>query len=527
MRIKFITTKISKQELTTMNPIYFWLKSFYMKSGVHFDKYTWLDTEYYYTDDLVDRVCSSTDVLCVSSYIWNRELHDKIIREVRSKKPNIIIITGGPDGKFHLEYSDYVVYGDGELAFTRLLDSFYDNTIDVKSIPNILTKEYKTRHEIFKFSQWDPYSPFIDLKDEFLSDYNKFCDYMGDIGFQNRDLSGRKYKVATSYERARGCPYKCAFCNWQQGLHYKVNRRINDWKEEIDFFFDNDIYIRTTDANTGMYKEDIDMYEYVAEVGKSTGKPNLIQPRNYAKNNKDRVFRLYEIMAQLDPNFAMAVSIQTTHADVLANLQRPEIPWPEHKKMLLDLKAKHPEASFTVELIMGLPGLSKEKVLDTFLEMADIPMVTTGFFEWMLLDDSPAKSPEYRKKYELNTTRTLFPNAYIPKTRKDLQTAAETGLGYFIDMVYNDLETVVYNVALGVLYNDLAKIYRNALTRQVYLDHLNKCDGLDDLVKKTVNRLNKDYEMFGYYVWANVESIGVVSHFYNIFTNFYKEKKVY
>lgn len=512
--------------MTTMNPIYFWLKSFYMKNGKHFDKYEWLDTEYYHTNDLVDRVCESTDILCVSSYIWNRELHDKIIRAVRKKNPNIIIITGGPDGKTHLDSADYVVYGDGELAFTRLLDSFYDDSIDVRSIPNILTKEYKNKHEIFKFTDWEPYSPFLDLKEEFLSDYNKFSNDIGELSSPHKDLGGRKYKVATSYERARGCPYKCSFCNWQQGLHYKVNRRINDWKAEIDFFFDNDIYIRTTDANTGLYKEDVTMYEYIAEVGKAKGKKNLIQPRNYAKNNKDRVFQLYELMANTDPHFALALSLQSIHSDVLDNIQRPDIPWKDHKKLVQDLRSRHPQASFSVELIKGLPGLTKEKVLETHLELADINVSSIGAYEWMLLDDSPAMDPEYRKKHNLKTTKTLFPNQPIPKTHRGIMTVVESGKGYFIDMVYNDLELVVYYTALTVLYNSLAIEYGGSLDRDLFLLHLKKYDKIDKIVSDVTARLEKDYEVYGFFVWGNTYSGNLITHFHNIFTDYYEGKRL-
>ena len=95
-----------------------------------------------------------------------------------------------------------------------LLDSFYEK-IDEKTIPNLLTKNFKNKYEQFKFKQYPPFNPILDLKEAFNEDY-KF--WMNNKANPNKN-------VVMFYNRVRGCPYKCSFCAWGGGLHNKVDVR--------------------------------------------------------------------------------------------------------------------------------------------------------------------------------------------------------------------------------------------------------------------------------------------------------------
>lgn len=49
MKIKFLA--FNNEDCGThyvINPVYFFLKSFYKKNGNHYEKYQWLNTEYIY-----------------------------------------------------------------------------------------------------------------------------------------------------------------------------------------------------------------------------------------------------------------------------------------------------------------------------------------------------------------------------------------------------------------------------------------------------------------------------------------------
>ena len=234
IKVKFLAFSYTKPY--SFNPVAFWLRSFYKKNGKHYDKFEWLPTEYFYDESVVDKIIDEeTNILCLSVYIWNFESMMKVAEEAKARNPGLIIYVGGPECHAHTEddwfekypFVDFAIYGDGEKAFADLLDWEIESPTFLSDIPNIVYRDHKSKHQIFRFREYEEYSPYLDLKEDFLSDYKSFKSKVDDAF------------VYLPYERTRGCMYSCAFCDWQGGLHYKVNRRINDYKPEIDFFVDN------------------------------------------------------------------------------------------------------------------------------------------------------------------------------------------------------------------------------------------------------------------------------------------------
>ena len=460
MKIKFLAFSYTKPY--SFNPIYYWLKSFYKKNGKHFDEYEWLPTEYFYDKSVVDRIIDEdAEILCLSVYLWNFESLMKVAQKAKAKNPNLLILVGGPECHANTEqdwflrypFVDFAIYGDGEKAFKGLLDWFKDPSISVNDIPNIIHAGKKNRHEIFRFRDWPEYSPILDLSDEFLNDYNTFKSKVNGV-------------VYMPYERTRGCMYACAFCDWQAGLHYKVNTRINDYKKEIDFLAEHKMRTQQVDANVGMMKEDIPMYEYVSKKIKDHELIDLpVEPRNMAKLHKDKVAKIYDILCDASPKYNVKVSIQSIYEDVLENIDRPDVPWVEHKKIIQKLKAKHPHANIIAELIMGLPGLTFDRILETHLELATVPMAKLFSYEWILLKKSPAYSAKYREQHGLTTTKTFYPSTFgsggpsLIKTEdflKDPNIPVQKNQAYNIDMVYGedlDIQGVIYNKILTKAYN--------------------------------------------------------------------------
>ena len=117
------------------------------------------------------------DVIGISSYIWNAEMLPGLLKQLREALPEAIIVLGGPEASNNINYwldncADFVLPGEGEFVFPRLLDS-------IKS-----SQKYPLINEDLS-SPIDPYS----------SDYFDA-------------LNGRLAYIETS----RGCPFQCAFC---------------------------------------------------------------------------------------------------------------------------------------------------------------------------------------------------------------------------------------------------------------------------------------------------------------------------
>jgi radical SAM superfamily enzyme YgiQ (UPF0313 family) len=522
MRVKFLAFSYTKPY--SFNPIYYWLKSFYKKNGKHYEKYEWLPTEYFYDDNIVDRILlEDPDILCLSVYLWNFESLMKVAKEIHNKKPTIKIIVGGPECHANTEddwfdrypFIDFAVYGDGEKAFSDLLDWYITGEeTGYYIIPNIVSGKYKAGHEIFKFKNYPPYSPYLDLQEEFLEDY-----YL----FKNKVENAFVY---LPYERARGCMYSCAFCDWQNGLHYKVNSRINDYKEEIDFFSKNRIRTMHIDANVGMMKEDIPLYEYVYDKMQEYDLEFIpTEPRNMAKLHKDKVSQIYDILCKASPNYNLKVSLQTIYEDVLNNIDRPDIPWKDHKNIIKETKNKHPNVKVIPEIIMGLPGMTFDRILETHIEFIDVPMTHIFSYEWILLKKSPAYSNEYRDKHNLTVTKTFYPaiftgmNSSVIKLEeflKDPNIPIDKNQAYYIDMIYDSqlsIKGVIYNKIITRAYNLFSE--RNILYKLEKFYKTNN-ERFLDIAESESNRQNQFYNQYGFYVWGSIEGNHIHNYEFNL-----------
>jgi radical SAM superfamily enzyme YgiQ (UPF0313 family) len=514
MKIKFLAFSYTKP--FSFNPVAYWLRSFYKKNGKHYGSYTWLPTEYFYDEHIVNRiVAESPDILCLSVYLWNFESLMKVAREVSIKKPEINIVVGGPECHAHSEpdwfdrypFVDFAIYGDGENAFAKLLDWWADpQETPYSSIPNIVDEVNVSKHEIFKFKDWEPYSPYLDLSSEFLKEYNLF----------KNKVNGQF--VYLPYERARGCMYSCAFCDWQGGLHYKVNSRINDYKPEIDFFVKNKIRSMHIDANVGMLKEDIPLYEYVYEKMQENSLEFIpTEPRNMAKLNKEKVARIYDLLCRASPKYSVKVSLQSIYDDVLSYIDRPDVPWEKHKLIIKKTRNDHPGITVIPELIMGLPGMTFDRINETHLEFTDIPMSYIFSYEWILLKKAPAYSEAYRKRNGLITTKVFYPAIFTGENYdaiaysdfiKDPSIPINKSQAYYIDMVYDSamgIKGVIYHKMITRVYNRMAPdpvFSREWLAR--YLD--THSPFLIDAASKEAAIQEEFYALYGFYMWGKCDS---------------------
>lgn len=513
MKIKFLSFNYTSP--FSFNPIYYWLKSFYKKNGVHFDKYEWLPSEHVHKDSTLDDVINQgTDILCISVYLWNIKSSMKIAQQAKEINPNLIIICGGPECDAHSDpewfstypFVDYAVYGDGEQAFAGLLDYLYDKEIDFKAIPNVVNKDTKNNHVIMKFKNFPAYSPYLDLKEEFLEDY-----------FGLKESIGGK-AVYLPYEIVRGCMYKCSFCDWHGGIHHKVNKRINDYKEDVDFFAEYGIRAFQTDANVGIYEDDVEFYEYVAKKAKDLGPDRMItvEPRNMAKLHKSRVYRIWDILSSIDskPKFAIKSAVQSMYEDTLLKIDRPDVPWPDHKKMVRNICEKHPDKQLTMETIMGLPGMTYDRIHNTFLEFADIPVHQTYSYDWMLLKKAPAANPEYRKKHNLSCTKTFYPaliawldgasNIKLSDFEKSPEIPIEKNQAYYIDLIYDTdsgVKGVLYHKILNEVYNTLAR--REDFNKDFLESYLNKHnDYYLDIAESESQKQAEYLKQYGFFFWG-------------------------
>lgn len=134
--------------------------------------------------DMVESILQSQPrIVALSVYIWNAPVIAQICSLIRSIAPQVKIILGGPEVSHELETqpwtqeADYIVQGEGETAFYRLVD------LIMKGRPS-LTRVHQGGAP-----------PLAEL----CLPYSEYSD---------DDLAHRVVYV----EASRGCPFRCAFC---------------------------------------------------------------------------------------------------------------------------------------------------------------------------------------------------------------------------------------------------------------------------------------------------------------------------
>ena len=454
MKVKFILTG-SPADKIYISPAYLMLKAYYNLKGKNKDQVFWTDTIYdpnISVDEMFELIkTENIDILCLSMYIWNRAQLTHLSQLVKTHLPNVIIIAGGPDLDAHCNPTffannttiDYVVYGDGEQAFCQILDSIIENA-PLLDANNIVTPDKIWPHKIFQDKEFSELSPWLELRDELIATVNRYG----------------KNNTVIYWEMARGCPYSCSFCDWNNGLHNKVKRRRSNWKDEIDFFVEIGVEVRVIDANWGMYKEDVEIHKYAIQRLKFVA-------MNLPKLNKQVAYEIMALSYEHFPEGRYCVSLQDLNEDVLKNIDRPSPPWNEHKALLIDLQAKHPKLILKGELIIGLPGQTIDSWIDTLIELESAGIRVIEENIWMMLPGSPAYKPEYQKKFSIKYDELIFVNNQF-NSLHEINDAINVGLpGWYKTRIVTG--TMSANFADILTIYSLSELYNafNALFKKV------------------------------------------------------------
>jgi radical SAM superfamily enzyme YgiQ (UPF0313 family) len=128
-------------------------------------------------------------------YIWNIAFIKRLLPFIKSALPDANIILGGPEVSYNAgdilrdePLVDYILSGEGERPFARLLDALRAGA-DVSSIPGVCYRD--AEHIIVS----PPFCASEDPPNPYTEAYFK-------------TLNGRIAYLETS----RGCPFSCAFC---------------------------------------------------------------------------------------------------------------------------------------------------------------------------------------------------------------------------------------------------------------------------------------------------------------------------
>lgn len=352
----------------------------------------------------------SPDVVGFSNYCWNTEYNKLLSQEIKRRYPDCVIIFGGhnvPVNTSFLEkypYIDFLCFGEGELTFTKLLAGIASGCVE-----NVKGIAYRGRNGSAVMTA----SPDIPGELDFPSPYTG--GWFDEIVEKHPEIT-----FNAILETSRGCPNKCAYCDW--GLLRSRTRLIPMERVlgEIEWMSSHKIaFVWGADANFGMFERDLDIADALIKAKETTGFPERMR-MNYAKNNFERVFELIEKFKECEfDRIGATLSFQSLSPAVLEAIGRTNMSLGFFKELLTKYNKKGLKAYS--ELILGLPCETYESFIDGIGKLFEIGQhYVFEVYGCILLPNSHLGQPDIIKKYGIKTVRSEILRPHFDATAFDV-----------------------------------------------------------------------------------------------------------
>lgn len=428
---------------------------------------------------------ANPDVLAISCYIWNIALVRRLVRDLKMAKKELIIILGGPEVSYGLDQTeidtdliDYVVQGEGEAAFFRLLEALYRGE----------------RHEKCTCIKEEAVKDLTELPSPYTEEYLSSC--------KNRILY---------YEASRGCPYRCAYClsaRYGSVRYLSLDRVYKD----IDLFVKYNVrqvkfVDRTFNANIKRAK---DIIRYIIKSASHTR-------INFHFEAGGDLFddELLELLSNApDGLIQFEIGIQSTNPETLKASSR-DIPLEKSFKniqKLIDMK----NINIHLDLIAGLPYETLDLFKKSFNDLYKLRphQLQLGFLK--LLKGSPFEDDveKYGFQFSKHAPYEIISNKYISSDEiiylKQFEDCFNRyyNSGRFVESLeyLNSFYDTPYEMFEDITnyFEKSGLTYRSMSSRSLY-------DTMSDFVKEKAGKIDiiafKEKLLFDYYSTDKSETV--------------------
>ena len=347
------------------------------------------------------------DIVAFANYSWNFHLGYQYAKIIKKLYPEILVVFGGPNygledeevNEFWGTYDliDFYIVREGEEAFLQLLETlllynFSPRKIkeNRKKIPNChyaVDGQVIVGENLPRLTLEEIPSPYLmGLMDKFFDE-----------------------SLGPMIHTTRGCPFSCSFCTEGAPYYNIVEQRTETLKQELQYIASricgpSDLYI--SDANFGMFKQDIQKAELLVEIQKEYDYPQNVVVST-GKNQKDRVINIAKM---LDGALSMAASLQSTDPNVLANVSRSNISI--EKLSEAGKLANKVEAGTYSEIILGLPGDTFERHCKSLRDCVDANFDNIRMYQLIMLHQTELNTPASRRKYAIKSKHRIMPRSF-------------------------------------------------------------------------------------------------------------------
>jgi tRNA A37 methylthiotransferase MiaB len=284
-----------------------------------------------------------TPVAAFSIYTWNAADFLRAIAHIRATCPGILIVVGGPHVQraqdfLFVDGIDLVVLAEGEATFQELLDcESREQWHDIKNLAFVHGDKVIETAARTRVSDLDSLPTALDVIDLF-------------------DQDGKPLYPRVAYETSRGCPFKCAFCEWGTGaigtkMYQHSLERIRSDFERLIAGGVQDIWL--CDSNFGALPEDLDKAKMIVELRERTGRPSTFAT-SWSKTHNDRVQEIVLLLQRngLLQHYNLALQTLTPLALKLSNRKNMK----SNRYEPIAKAMAEQGVQIATELIWGLPG---------------------------------------------------------------------------------------------------------------------------------------------------------------------------
>jgi hypothetical protein len=290
-------------------------------------------------------------VVGLSCYTWNVAEFLVAARRVKADAPGTLVVAGGPhvqraEDFLTDEAIDVIALGEGEETLTELLDT-----------PGR--------------AWWAAVNGLAWLGDDGAVvrtpsraravDLDRNPSALDVVELRNPDGTARYRQVA--YETSRGCPYRCAFCEWGTGaIGTKIFQlSLPRIRRDLEALIEGGVQdIWFCDSNFGALREDLHKAEIVVELRQKSGRPQTFAT-SWSKNHNARVREIVRLMHRNGLLWHYHLALQTLTPRALERCHRTNMRANDYEPVVKALAAEG--VPVTAELMWPLPG-------DTLAEFA-------------------------------------------------------------------------------------------------------------------------------------------------------------
>jgi hypothetical protein len=341
-----------------------------------------------------------------SNYMWNLDISYMFAEAMKKISPNVLIVFGGRNypiethrqGKWFQDYPAVDVYltGNGEVPFQKIADVW----LKTHSINEVKRAEIDGAHSYIDgklrktvLSQAkDGYDQEPRVQDLLKTPSPYLMGYLDEFIIDP--------KLNPLVESNRGCPFQCTFCAdgiSAQNKIYKTDPKR--FEAELTYIAERykGKYLLIADDNFGMYPEDVEISRIIARCQEKYDFPHHLQVCA-GKNNQPRIIECSDI---LKGTLRLGASIQSMDDEVLRNIKRSNISY--QKLIDVSMRVSDTEASSYSEVILSLPGDSKEKHYSTIDKVVDAGINQIRLLTLIILDGSELGTDSEIEKFNIKT----------------------------------------------------------------------------------------------------------------------------